>query len=267
LHCGFTLERLDNLPQFGEIHFGMESLTYSSMVECGRMLRSMGDSAEQRQAVAERIVSYFYENFRAAGASEPSCVLVRCFQTTAYANLPLDYRDAADRLMDFVPVDRRMRCLALLATRGDKPVWNDVATSISHQSIPLPSVEVVRRAPMIARLLEQLGMPVEQLVALEPNADFLLEGSSQDFNVFHVPQALASPFIPAQENFVVPYGVQSVLGMGGLLADGEFFAVVLFTRVTITREVAELFRTLALNIKLALLPFSPDKVFHGPRAI
>jgi hypothetical protein len=49
--------------------------------------------------------------------------------------------------------------------------------------------------------------------------------------------------------------VKSVLGFGGLLPNGELFAAVLFCRVPVPRNVADLFRTLALNLKLSLLPF------------
>jgi len=237
------------------------------MVACGRALEELGKAGKHRQAVAQGIVNYLYDHFRSAESGEPSCVLVRCFQTSSYASMPLDYRYAADRLLDFTLTDRRMRCLALLATRGDRPVWNDVATSIAHQAIPLPSVEVVSRAPMIARLLEQLGVPIERLVTPTQDVGFVMEESDESFNVFHVPQALASPFIPAQESFVEPFGVQSVVGMGGLLADGEFFAVILFTRVAVTREVAELFRELALSVKAALLPFDSNHVFSGSQLL
>jgi hypothetical protein len=51
--------------------------------------------------------------------------------------------------------------------------------------------------------------------------------------------------------------------MGGLLPSGEFFAVILFSRVVISPEVASLFRTLALSVKLAFLPYAPDEVFPG----
>ena len=237
------------------------------MVACGRALEELGKAGKHRQAVAQGIVNYLYDHFRSAESGEPSCVLARCFQTSSYASMPLDYRYAADRLLDFTLTDRRMRCLTLLATRGDRPVWNDVATSIAHQAIPLPSVEVVSRAPMIARLLEQLGVPIERLVTPTQDVGFVMEESDESFNVFHVPQALASPFIPAQESFVEPFGVQSVVGMGGLLADGEFFAVILFTRVAVTREVAELFRELALSVKAALLPFDSNHVFSGSQLL
>jgi hypothetical protein len=164
-----------------------------------------------------------------------------------------------------MPSHANMRCLALLATRGSKLVWNDVATSINHQCIPLPSVEVVKRAPMIARLLADLGVPLELVVAPPVSLGFLLDQVHESFNLFHIERALGSPFIPAQDDFVKPYHVQSVLGVGNLMSDGELFVVLLFTRVFILHEVAELFRTLALSIKTALVPFPGEKTFEKPR--
>ena len=41
-----------------------------------------------------------------------------------------------------------------------------------------------------------------------------------------------------------------------------FFVVILFAKVSIPRETAELFRTLALNVKMAALPFD-HAVFGG----
>jgi hypothetical protein len=51
-------------------------------------------------------------------------------------------------------------------------------------------------------------------------------------------------------------------GFGGALPSGEAFAVVAFSRVEIPPNVAELFRYLALNAKLALLPFSAVSYFE-----
>lgn len=240
--------------------FDLEHLRYPGMVESGRVLRRLGDGVACRQQAAERVVAHFYDSYRVPHTGERAFVLARCFQTCGYARLPLHYRDAADRLLELGPSKAELRCLALLATRGEKALWNDPATSVGHQAIPLPSVEAVRQAPMISRLLDQLGMPIESLVAPVPEPEMLLQ-KRKNFNVFHVARAAGSQFIPAQESFVKPFGVRSVLGMGGLLPDGEFFAVILFARVAVSREVAMLFRTLALSVKLALLPFAVGDVF------
>jgi hypothetical protein len=48
-----------------------------------------------------------------------------------------------------------------------------------------------------------------------------------------------------------------------MLASGDIFVVILFSKVEIPRDTAELFRTLALNVKMAVLPF--DAVTFRPR--
>jgi hypothetical protein len=66
--------------------------------------------------------------------------------------------------------------------------------------------------------------------------------------------------VPAQESFVIPYGIQSVVGFGGALRSGDIFAVIMFSRVPIPPDTAQLFRTLSLNVKLAIAPHG-DRVF------
>jgi hypothetical protein len=109
--------------------------------------------------------------------------------------------------------------------------------------------------------LQQLGVEVE--VLLDPSSGLLVESGPSSFNVFYVPEASQSPYIPDQEDFVKPAGIRSVLGFGGMLPRGDIFAVILFSKVPIPRETAELFRTLALNVKMAALPFD-DAVFARP---
>jgi hypothetical protein len=89
----------------------------------------------------------------------------------------------------------------------------------------------------------------------------LVDLEQRQYNVFHVPEAAGSPYIPAQEAFVVPYGIKSVLGFGGILPAGDLFAVIMFTRVPVHREVAEAFRTISLNVKMAIMRFGPRAVF------
>jgi two-component system NtrC family sensor kinase len=245
----------------GPLILDLETLNYAGMVKCSRALRAAGENASHRRQAASLIIDFFYECFCQPETGKPACALVRCFTTCPYALMPLDYRDAADRLLENIPHQSSMRCLTLLATRGIKPLWNDPTTSVGHQAIPLPSVEGVLQAPMISRLFEQLGMPIENLVAAPSSPDFILDALPLQFNVFHVPIALGSPFIPAQDGFVKSHGVRSVVGMGGLLPDGELFVIILFSMVSVSREVATLFRTLALSVKLSLLRFDQDEVF------
>jgi hypothetical protein len=250
----------------GTLALDLEMLTYAGMVACSRVVRDLGEGAESAEQAAERIVRHFYDTFRVPRSGERACALVRCFQTHPYEKLTGFRRSAAEAGLRGHPAPEGMRCLTLLGTRGVEPEWCDAKKSEGHAAIPLPSAEVVQRAPMISRLILQMGIPVEHVLAPTTKADGLrLDDVSRSYDVFHVERARASLFIPAQANFVRRYGVRSVVGMGGLLPSGELFAIILFSRVKITREVAALFRTLALNVKLALLPFGPDQTFEAPQ--
>jgi hypothetical protein len=246
----------------------LEQLTTKDLAVCDAGLRSAASGTDSRAEAAKQIVQYLYDAFREPGTNKPASVLLRCFQTCAYARLPVDYQYAADRLLEMMPVEStshdQMRCLTLLATHGERLVWNHPATSVGHQAIPLPSVEVVEQAPMISRLLSQFGVPIQRIVTGGgEERTLLLDDLPQDFNVFHIPEALGSPFIPAQANFVEPFAVRSAVGMGGRLADGEIFAVVLFARVAVSREVSAMFKTLAASTREVLDRFSGKNLFTG----
>jgi hypothetical protein len=106
---------------------------------------------------------------------------------------------------------------------------------------------------MVSQLLQQLGVKVESKT--QPESDLLVEWTEQPLNIFHVAEAKGSPFVPAQEEFVVSFGIESVLGFGGVLPSKDLFTVILFSKQKISRETAELFKPLAASVRLALLPF------------
>src|SRR5262249_8196030 len=137
--------------------------------------------------------------------------------------------------------------------------WNDRHASRRHRVIPLPSKQVVEYIPMIAQMVRQFGLDISALLEIRP--EVLRELDQKTYNVFFVPDARVSPFIPAQADFVIPYGIRSALGFGGLLPTGDLFAVVMFTRTKIPIETAQMFRTIALNVKMNLLRFVGGKIF------
>lgn len=209
--------------------------------------------------VADRVVRYLYQHLLAPEMDAPACALVRMFITMPFHALDADQKAFAAAVQTDAPHDPRMKCLTLLATAGDEPAWNSRHTSTGHKALPLPSVESIARAPMIAQLVRQLGVEVGPLLSTEPRV--VIDSDQHTFNVFYVADAKGSPYIPAQREFVEPYAIRSVLGFGGLLPSGDLFTTILFTRTVIPREIADLFKTLALNVKVAILPFSAGKIF------
>jgi hypothetical protein len=112
---------------------------------------------------------------------------------------------------------------------------------------------------MFSQLLTQFGVDLHAF--LKPGSNLLVDQAEHRYNVFHVEEAADSPYIPHQRGFVLPYHIRSVVGFGSLLPSGEIFAVILFSKISIPREVADRFQTLALCSKIALLPFERDVVF------
>ncbi len=237
--------------------YDLQNFGLHDMIDAGRKLRQPDRRHGSMEQAACAAVDFFYEEFRAEKSADglPNCVLARCFKTQVFDELPSYLKQSAAACLPNRSASAAMQCLVLLATRGECAHWNSRLNSVAHGVIPLPTVEMVTQAPMIAHLFLQLGLTLDHVVLPMPR------GKDESFGVFHVESALGSESVPEQELFVRPYGIKSVLGFGGLLPAGELFAIILFTRVRISAETADLFRTLALGVKLALLPFSGKQVF------
>jgi len=231
----------------------LESFSISDMTDCASGLRKLGEGASSVQDVAQRIASYLYRQLGNDQTGRQDCALVRCFLTRAYGELDPQSQDCARRALACGPGSLDMKCLTLFGTAGERPEWNERGRSRHYRSIPLTGSQSVAQFSMVSQLLQQLGVALESKT--QPESDLLVDGAEQTYNVFHVPDAKGSPFVPAQKEFVIPFGIESVLGFGGVLPSKEFFAVILFSKQKISRETAELFKPLAMSVKLALLPF------------
>lgn len=242
--------------------YDLTQFSLIDLVRCGADLRVVGSNCATMEEVAGKVVGYLYDKLGDRDGARRGCVLVRFYVTLPLAELPFELQDFARGAASSMNLAPTTKCLTLLASRGDEPGWNSRETSVGHKAIPLPSAEVVAQLPMVAQLVHQLGLEITSL--LEPDPAMLVDLEQRTFNVFHIVEALDSPHIPAQIGFVIPYKVCSVFGFGGILPNGELFATILFTKVTIPRDVAEVFRTVALNIKMAVLPFvAPGKFFSA----
>src|ERR1700682_154025 len=236
-------------------HFGLKEMTV-----CGAALRDLGSGADSMEDVAERIVRHLYDRMTGGPSSRRACALVRFYKTHGYETLEPPLRAFADRILKGIPAPPDMKCLTLLASVGDELAWKSRTASQGHQVIPLPSAEVVSQLPMVVQLVRQFGFESSALV--KPSPTLLVTLGQKTFNVFHVAEVEGSAHVPAQDEFVRPYGIRSALGFGGMLPSGDLFAVILFSRTPINRETATLFQTVALSVKLAVLPFAAGPVFR-----
>jgi hypothetical protein len=231
--------------------------TLADMTTCGAQLREMCAEPRSMEAAAWAMVRYQYENPRSPKGR--ACVMARLYKTIAYGELPAELRDVVHHLAPAQSLSPNTKCWTLLGTAGDQREWNNRRASRRHQSIPLPDERAIERMPMIAQMMRQFGFEPSALLATAP--EVIDDLDRKNCNVFFVPDAQISPFMTEQAEFVIPYVVKSALGCGGLLPSGDLFAVIMFTRVPIPLETAQMFRTIALNVKLNLLRFVGGRVF------
>lgn len=233
--------------------YDLVNFTIHDMTKCGKVLRTIGKGAKSMEETADRIVHHLYDNLIDGQSGNRACALVRFFKTHTYGKLDPELQGFSRNMSGNNSVSPEMKCLTLLATVGENPEWNSRKTSKGHKAIPLPSEQTVHQIPMIRNLIVQLGLSIDMVI--KPDPKLLLDTEQKTYNVFYVPDAIDSPYIPAQREFVIPYGIKSVLGFGGVFPSGDIFAIIMFMKVPITEGVADLFKTLALNIKIAVLPF------------
>ena len=242
-----------NILNERKITYDLKKYTIRDITECGRALRRVDDGVASMEEAAGRIVRHLYENMIYGQNEDSACSLVRFFKTHPYENLNDELKAFALNMLGGSAPLPETKCLTLLGTVGENQDWNRRSTSKGHQAIPLPSEEVVHQIPMMRNVIKQLGLSVSSVV--KPDPALLLDMEQKTYSVFLVPEALGSPYIPAQEGFVVPYGIKSVMGFGGILPSGDLFVIIMFLKTVVSRETADLFKNLSLNVKLAILPF------------
>ena len=239
--------------------YDLKQFTLRDMSACGLALRHLGVNANSMEEASSHITQYLYEHLIDPQNNVKSVALLRFFKTHSYSELTPDLkRYVQSRLGENKP-DDSLHCLTLLATAGALPEWNDRHRSVRYQAVPLLNEAAIRQLPMMSQLLQQLGIHPGAVVKIDPKLVADLE--PRMYNVFYVKDALNSPYIPAQANFVIPFGVKSVIGLGGLLPSGSVFFVLMFLKITVSQDIVDLLRPLALNIKMAILPFDDQRIF------
>lgn len=210
-------------------------LTALGVGEPDRLLQELAPrfrSAKSVQAACELLSAQLHECCRSG--PDPSLVLSRVYLSLPFASLDPGGQEFARAKFGLSPGPKDL-FLALLGTWGDAPEWRDRAKSDGHRAIPL-NRQTVTTVPMLARCFQQIGFDLEIMLKADPGIH--LAGVTKSFGLFHVEKAPGSPYIPAQEGFVKPRGVQSVVGCGTMLPDGAVSVWIGFSRHAIRQEAA-----------------------------
>lgn len=237
-----------------------------TITEGSAAIRHAGKVAGSVEELAFFTSRWLFDNLLTDSRSVRSSALVRCFVTMPYEQLKPELKVHAKNLAGNIKDDSR--CLTLLGTAGTEDNWNDRHKSEHHAVVPLLSPEMVAQSPMISRLFTELGINISSLFQIErENKPIFLDPSERDYNVFYVPEASASPHIIAQRDFVEPHKIRTVIGYGSLLPSGELYAVIMFFRIFVPRDIAQRFTSLALSTTIGMLSVGAKPTFSETELI
>ena len=232
----------------------------ADMARMAGVIRALGADQTSVAAFAQQVCRYIDEHLEHENGMRQT-VLVRIYATMSFSDLPVLDQINGERNATVGLSDDTL-CVALLASAGRKPAWNDRKASTGSRVVPLTSETDLRRTPLLVALGEQLGLDVPAYLVRSP------EDRPHDHRPAYghllVRQASASTLVP-ERDFMVEHGVKTVLAVGGALPMGACFFLVLFSDAEVTPEAAEMFTMLAASLSLAGfsrpgLPFFD----HGP---
>jgi len=239
--------------------FDLTKFSLQDMSDVGDALQQLELKAKNIDELSDMMVRYFFNNLRESQTGERSSVLVRLFMSYPYSSLDKELQHSVNEMLGNQSVDQDMKCLKLSATAGVQQEWNSTINSKDHRVLPLQNEDMLKKNIMVHQFIDQMGVGISSVLHPDPKLSSELEG--RVFNVYHVPEAIESPYIPAQKEFVIPYGVKSAMGIGGMLPTGNLFALLIFSKTKIPRDTANLFKNIALNVRMAVLPFVNEKIF------
>jgi hypothetical protein len=242
--------------------YDITRFTPQDMAKCSLVLRQFGRNTPSMEASSQNIVKYIYEHFCDRQTGENTCGLVRLFKTHPYGELEDSLQESARRLMKGNSPAADIKCWTLLAAAGSEPHWNSRHTAVENTAIPLVSAELVAQIPAISEIIRQFGLDINTVLGTQPEMFVKLEPGA--LNVFYESEAKGSLFVAEQDTLIIPHNIKSVLGFGGLLESGSLFAVLMFLKVKIPPNTAEMFRYLALSVKTALSLAKEQIVFNPP---
>ena len=193
------------------------------------LFRSNRDQWENFEQAAQAACEQIYNEFKEDGDS--IFALVRIFRLSNSDTLPPE----EDSTM------AGGHWLTLMGTYGDEPEWCNRMKSQGHRVIPAGAFGT----PMLKAVFEQTNLDVKSLEEGEDIEPTIIMDGSQLTKFFHVEDAKNSPYIVAQDEFVKPYNIKSVVGIGSAFVSNSLYVCIGFSKITLDKEMAENFASLS----------------------
>lgn len=193
------------------------------------------------EEAAQIVVNTIYDEFRQSNG-DPLFALVRIFRFG-------EGKDLSNELKARAATDSRF-WLSLMGTTGIEANWRDRKLSQGHRVIPADSAVT----PMLQQAFSQIGLAFGEQVSA--GGLQIHSAGTPTAGYFFVPEALGSQYIPAQDDFVKPYGIQSVIGIGSTLLNNSSCMCICFSTAPISAADAEKFAAITPYVATLLSIFN-----------
>jgi hypothetical protein len=223
----------------------IDKLTLQKVFEVSRFLKKETGEIFNTEDTCQKLAESIYRIFSdSKGKSE--FALCRIFKSCSFDDFPSELKKY---VCDNVQKKRfhDIKYLTLLGTFGDKNDWRSITKSKSHRVIPLSDHQSFQQRPLMSALFGQIGFNIPQ-----PQDSGALEISKiedQNFGYFLVKEAEGNPLILDQDGFVIPFGIKSIFGFGGMFSTGNIFTAMMFSKKCISIEKAGFLNGLASAFK------------------
>ena len=226
-------------------------------------VRDGKDSFQTYEELAHDFSNRFYRKFK------DSIVLARIFLTVPYARLPESNKAFVDKIVEKNSIQHLLHdntlILSLVGSAGEEAAWMDRSNSENHIGIPLISADFIDKAPMMSRLLKELGLNLEYISS---DDTYLVKHTLGRMNgMFYVREASSEVDIKgrkiiADQNFVEQYDVKTVMGFGGgYSGDYPFYTAIIFLREEIEAVRARLVAAELSFFKIVTLKAVKGQIF------
>mgnify|MGYP001100669074 CR=1 FL=1 len=172
-----------------------------------------------------------------------SIVLGRIFHLLEMRDLPDYDKNFVNTFAEKVGVshqlNRETKVLSLMATIGKEEAWNNRTLSGGHLGIPLVSTDFLNGIPMMASLLNSIGVMIPGVIdakKIDIDSPFGYQGT---FVVESAKEALDAQNrkVITNQDFVEKYQIQSVIGFGNQqFINSSFSVAVFFLSDSISKE-------------------------------
>lgn len=238
----------------------ISQFTLQKVFEISEIIKKNTRELSTAEEVCQSVTKSLYQTF-SNSTGENEFALCRIFKSCSFDDFPPELKKHVRKISNEKFL-KETKHIALLGTFGEKKEWCSISKSKNHKAFPLNNPQAVQNFPMMLALFNQIGFDIS--INKDTGSLLFLKKEDREFGLFMIKDAVGNSLIPDQDDFVIPFGIKSVFGFGGMFSTGNIFATIFFSKKKINRQQAEMFHSLIPAFKYAQIENElKGRIFKG----